>query len=354
MYDPGFSYSGMFHRICWECDEGKDPHGHGLNYSELNECSRGNRYVISGSAARGGAGRTSVDIHPLSHSLTPSLTHSLTHPLVHSPYTPCSVLTAQLRMHENDERFSDSSRVIVRFGCDYDADGFNLMRKHTTKAWQKKMLRLFDDSDPKDPEKKSRSERLLRAYIYELTHPERRRVYEPKTKGSLDNPVKVLDPESLEELEEVAELSMSAEDFHREATEAFEIFRRVINGDAVRGFSSAIMGIMPKLLELQKDATVLVLINYPEGGRHTPPVSAMNAQKSHTHKKGDNMPSVWWYDDAVTVYNYVKRLETDGFNKILQDPQTGKEVPRAVPRRGTGGTRDLRTFFEGRHEALSV
>ena len=91
MYDPEFSYSGIFHRICWECDEGKDPHGHGPNYSELNECSRGNRYVISGSAARGGAGRTSVDIHPLSltHPLTPSLTHSLTHPLVHSHPAVC-------------------------------------------------------------------------------------------------------------------------------------------------------------------------------------------------------------------------------------------------------------------------
>ena len=76
MYDPGFSYSGMFHRICWECDEGKDPHGHGLNYSELNECSRGNRYV---------------DIHPLSltHPLSHSLTHSLTHPLVHSHPAVC-------------------------------------------------------------------------------------------------------------------------------------------------------------------------------------------------------------------------------------------------------------------------
>ena len=255
------------------------------------------------------------------------------------------MLTAQLRMHENDERFSDSSCVIVRFGCDYEADGFNLMRKHTSKTWQKKMLGLFDDSDSSNPEKKSRSERLLRAYIYELTHPERRRVYEPKTKGSLDNPVKVLDPESLEKLEEVAELSMSAEEFHEEATEAFEIFRQVINGDAVRGLSSAIMGIMPKLLELQKDATVLVLINYPEDGRHTPPPSAMNRQKSHTHKKGDNMPSVWWYDDAKTVYNYVKRLATDGFNKILQDPQTDMEVQRAVPRRGTGGTKDIRTFM---------
>ena len=246
-------------------------------------------------------------------------------------------------MHENDERFSDSSRVIVRFACDYDADGFNLMRKHATKAWQKKMLELFDDSDPKDPEKKSRSERLLRAYIYELTHPERKANYE--SKGPLDNPVKVLDPESLEKLEEVAELSMSAEEFHKEATEAFEIFRQVINGDAVRGLSSAILGIMPKLLELQKDATVLVLINYPEGGRHTPPRSAMNARKSRTHKKGDNMPSVWWYDDAKTVYNYGKRLATDGFNKILLDPQTGMGVQRAVPRRGTGGTKDLRTFM---------
>jgi hypothetical protein len=57
------------------------------------------------------------------------------------------------------------------------------------------------------------------------------------------------------------------------------------------------------------------------------------------------MPSVWWYDDAKTVYNYDKRLATDGFNKILLDPQTGMEVQRAVPRRGTGGTKDLRTFM---------
>jgi len=58
----------------------------------------------------------------------------------------------------------------------------------------------------------------------------------------------------------------------------------------------------------------------------------MNRQKSHTHKQGENTPSFWWYDDAEQVCDYEKRIEMkDGFTKILRDPQTRKEVPRAVP-----------------------
>ena len=100
--DPEFSsYAGLFHRICWECDEGKDPHGNGPNYSEYNECSRGLRYVdiidvdnpvvllvlvVLPSPSRAWDGRTSVDVppHSLTHSLTHPLTHSLTHPLTPS------------------------------------------------------------------------------------------------------------------------------------------------------------------------------------------------------------------------------------------------------------------------------
>jgi hypothetical protein len=74
--------------------------------------------------------------------------------------------------------------------------------------------------------------------------------------GLKDKPVEVWDPESLEMLEEVAELPISAEEFHKEATEAFKIFREVINGDGVRGYASAILDIMPGLLELQKDDKV--------------------------------------------------------------------------------------------------
>ena len=61
MAEPEFSLAGVFNRISWECDEGKDPHGNGSHYSESNECSRGRRYV--------------------SESTCP-LTHPLTHPFV--------------------------------------------------------------------------------------------------------------------------------------------------------------------------------------------------------------------------------------------------------------------------------
>ena len=164
------------------------------------------------------------------------------------------MLNAELRMHADDERFSDSSRAIVRFGCDHEADGFHLLNKSImNNGWEKKMLGLYDD---KDPEKKHRSERLLRAYMYALTHPETRDRYAPDRMGLKDKPVEVLDPESLEMLEEVAELPISAEEFHKESTEAFKIFREVINGDGVRGYASAILDIMPGLLELQKDDKV--------------------------------------------------------------------------------------------------
>lgn len=65
MSKPGFSYAGVYHRICWECDEGKDPHGNGPNYTEWKECRRGRRYV-------------DVPTHP------PSLTHSPSHSPSHS------------------------------------------------------------------------------------------------------------------------------------------------------------------------------------------------------------------------------------------------------------------------------
>jgi hypothetical protein len=50
MDEPEFSLAGVFNRISWECDEGKDPHGNGSHYSESNECSRGRRYVSESSA----------------------------------------------------------------------------------------------------------------------------------------------------------------------------------------------------------------------------------------------------------------------------------------------------------------
>ena len=261
VYDSEFSsYAGLFHRICWECDEGKDPHGNGPNYSEYNECSRGLRYVdiidvdnpvvllvlvVLPSPSRAWDGRTSVDVPP----------HSLTHSLTPSP-PRCSVLNAELRMHARDERFSNSSRAVVRFACDYDADGFHLLNKSKCNfEWEKKMLALFDDDD-KDPGKKHRSERLLRAYVFALTHPETRDRYAPDDKGLRDKPVKVLDPESLGKLQEVRDLPISAEEFHKKETEAFEIFRQVINGDGVRGYALAITDIMPDLLKLQKDDKV--------------------------------------------------------------------------------------------------
>ena len=228
------SYAGLFHRICWECDEGKDPHGNGSHYSEDNECSRGLRYV-------------DIDVDNPVDVPPPPLTH---------PSPPrYSVLNAELRMHARDERFSNSSRAVVRFACDYEAHGFHLLNKSKCNEWEKKMLALFDDDD-KDPGKKHRSERLLRAYVFALTHPETRDRYAPDDKGLRDKPVKVLDPESLGKLQEVRDLPISAEEFHKKETEAFEIFRQVINGDGVRGYALAIMDIMPDLLKLQKDNKV--------------------------------------------------------------------------------------------------
>ena len=68
MDEPEFSLAGVFNRISWECDEGKDPHGNGSHYSESNECSRGRRYV-----SEAGARQSTC---PPPHSLTPSLTPS--------------------------------------------------------------------------------------------------------------------------------------------------------------------------------------------------------------------------------------------------------------------------------------
>ena len=164
------------------------------------------------------------------------------------------MLNAELRLEENDERFSNSCRTIVRYGCDNEADGFHFLRKSSKKnGWEKKMLELYRGEDPG---KKDRSERLLRAYVYSLTHPERRDHHAPRTKGSPDKPVKVRGPEYLSTLKVVSELPITVEQFHKEATEAFKIFREVLNGDGVRGFSSAILDIMPEILKLRSDDKV--------------------------------------------------------------------------------------------------
>lgn len=72
----------------------------------------------------------------------------------------------------------------------------------------------------------------------------------------------------------------------------------------------------------------------------------MNRQKSHTHKQGENTPSVWWYDNAEKVCDFEKRISTpDGFTKIRLDPLTGKAEPRAVPLdRQAGRVMDIRRY----------
>jgi hypothetical protein len=161
-----------------------------------------------------------------------------------------------VRITADDARFLNSSRAIVRFGCDNPVGGFNIIRN------EKKMEQMLALFDPTDQGKKERSELLLNGYLFQIASKARSGHYANK-KGSLDKPVNLFDLEFLKKLPEVESLSISPEEFLEEAKATCKIFREVINGDAVRALSSAIEEIMPELLKRQQDDKVRSMIFSP-------------------------------------------------------------------------------------------